>query len=121
MAFTGIAVVQQVSDRKFRITGLSLAAAAAGTIGFTDKTAPAEVSLSAPTWQPYGMPDGSSVSLIEAIEVSMTLLGAVATAVPVQVVKTGVDHAGFVITLTNNTPAQGGAASPELEIWVEYH
>lgn len=123
MAFTGTAVVIPVSDRKFRITGLSLAGAASGTIGFSDKTVPAEVSLVAPNWQPYHMPgalnDASAlVSLGSAVEVRTAPVTDVTDAVPISVVKTGTDHSDFVATLHNDSAA---TVSAELEIWVEFH
>ncbi len=120
MAFTGAPVVQKISDRKFRVTGVSLAADASGTIGFTDKTLPlAEASLDAPEWHPYGIP-GNDVSLIEAIECRANPVSDVSAAVPISIVKTGTTHLNFVITLHNDN-AGGGQASADLEIWVEYH
>lgn len=118
MAFTGTPAVQKINDRKFRIAGgITLAGDASGTIGFSDKTVAAEVSLPAPNWDPYSLPDGSTVSLIEAIEVSIALTTDVTSAVPISVVKTGTTHQDFVITLHNDSAA---TVSAELEIWVEF-
>ena len=47
MAFTGTAVVKKVSDKKIRITGLSLAAGASGDIGLVQNEN-ADVPLTAP-------------------------------------------------------------------------
>lgn len=113
MAFTGVPVVQKVTDNCYRITGVSLAAAAAGTIGFSDKTVPAEASIVAPNWQPYEL-DGL-VSLIDCVKVSVNLASSVATPVPISVVKTGTTHANFAITMTND----GATPSALLEIYVE--
>lgn len=115
MAFTGAAVVKKISDRLFRITGVSLAADASGTIGFSDKTVAPEVELEAPTWDPYG-----EVTLQDAVQVKMNPVTDVSAAVPISVVKTGTTHADFVITLHNDN-AGGGAASADLEIYVEFH
>jgi len=121
MAFTGTPVVQRINDRKFRISGadLTLAGDASGTIGFSDKSVAAEVSLTAPDWQPYDLPgtQGGTVTLIEAIEVSIALASDVTSAVPISVVKSGTTHADFVITLHNDSAA---TVSAVLEIFVEF-
>jgi len=111
MAFTGTATVVRVSEDLFRITGLSLAASAAGTIGFTAGSN--EVEFTAPEWDPHG-----DVTLQDAISCLINPVGAgVATAVPVRVVKTGTTQANFVLTLTNN---DGAAATAALEIYVKF-
>lgn len=120
MAFTGAAVVKKVSDRLFRITGVSLAGDASGTIGFSDKDAAANVSIEAPTWQPYEVVGGSDVSLQDAVKVTINVVTDVGAAVPVSVTKAGTDHGDFSITLHNDN-AGGGQVSGELEIYVEYH
>lgn len=118
MAFTGTPTVKKISERKYRITGLSLAGAAAGAIGFSDKTVAPEVSLGpCPDWQPYSV-DNTTVPLIDSVNVTMNPLTAVTTSVPVRVVKTGTTHGDFVITMTNDTAA---TASPQLDIYVEFH
>lgn len=111
MAFTGTPTVKQVTSNKFRITGLSLGASAAGTIALTPGTGEAE--FTAPDWQPHG-----DVTLQDAINAQVNFLGAgVATQVPVRIVKTGTTQADFVLTLTNN---DGAAATPALEIYVTF-
>jgi hypothetical protein len=120
MAFTGAAVVKQVSDKLFRITGLSLAADASGTIGFSDKTVAAEVGLVAPEWKAYKNAKAQAVSLQDAVQVRFVPVTDVSAAVPVSVVKSGTDHGDFVITMHNDN-AGGGAASAELEIYIEFH
>ena len=112
MAFTGSATVEQITDTLFRITGVALAASAAGTIGFTAGTN--DVEFTAPNWEPQG-----GASLQDAISVLINPVGAGAsTAVPVRVVKTGTTQADFVITLTNN---DGAAATANLEIYVRFN
>ncbi len=118
MAFTGTATIKQISDRLFRITGLSLAAATAGTIGFSDKTSAADVSLPAPTWHPYKNAEGAAVSLIEAVWMTVNPVTDVTAPVPISIVKTGTTHLDFVATLHNDT---AGDASGGLEIYVEFH
>lgn len=119
MAFTGTPVLKKISDKMFRISGaITLAGDASGTIGFSDKTVAAEVSLPAPDWQPYKTAGGNSVSLIDAIKVSINPTTDVTAAVPISVVKTGTTHADFVITLHNDTAA---TVSGELEIYVQFH
>lgn len=124
MAFSGTPVVKKLSDKMFRISGadLTLAGDASGTIGFSDKTSAAEISLAAPQWQPYRLPGPAAqtgiVSLIDAIKVSVNIASDVTTPVPISVVKTGTTHLDFVATLHNDTAA---TVSPVLEIWVQFH
>jgi hypothetical protein len=114
MAFTGTPVVTKITDKCFRITGVSLAGDASGTIGFSDKTVAAEVSLIAPNWDAYTGPDGA-VTLIDMVKVDVGIASDVTTPVPVSVVKTGTTHLNFVATLHNDTAA---TVSGSLEIYV---
>lgn len=119
MAFTGTPVVVQVSDRKVRITGLSLVAAAAGTIALFGHAAGPGVILPegfAPS--PYTQSEGASISLQDSIQVSYVPDAAVATAIPLECVKTGTTAADFLATLTNN---HASTTSPRIEIYVEWH
>lgn len=120
MAFTGTATIKKITDKCFRITGLSLAGDASGTIGFSDKTVPAGVSLPASEWQPYASSglDGGQVSLQDAVRVTMNVVTDVTAAVPISVVKTGTKHTDFVVTLHNDSAA---TVSAGLEIYVEFH
>ena len=114
MAFTGTPTVQKVTDTCWRITGgITLAGAASGTIGFSDKTVAAEASIVAPDWQPYEL-DGV-VSLQDMVIVEVNVTTDVTAAVPISVVKSGTTHLDFAITLHNDTAA---TASGELEIYV---
>jgi hypothetical protein len=116
MAFTGTPVIQKVTDDLWRLTGVTLAGAASGTIGFSNKTVPANVSIVAPEWKPYVL-DGP-VSLQDAVKcVVIPAATGITTSVPVSVVKTGTTHLDFVITLTNTTAA---TLSPSLEIYIEF-
>lgn len=120
MAFTGTPVIEKISDKMFRITGVSLAGDASGTIGFSDKSVAAEVSLVAPTWQPYRIPGGQGgvVSLQAAVKCIQNPVTDVTTPVPISIVKSGTTHADFVITLHNDTAATAG---PGMEIYVQFH
>jgi hypothetical protein len=120
MAFTGSATVTQISDRKCLITGLSLAAGATGTISLA---AGAGAVLLPAGFQPKPYNNGApgsaaGITLQESIQCTTNPNSAVATAIPVEVVKTGNDNVDFLLSLTNN---HGSIASPNLEIWVEWH
>lgn len=116
MAFTGSAVFEQVSDQIVRITGLSLAGAAVGTISL--KSGSGNVKLpGAFKPEPYEY-DGHNVSFSAALEVSTRPAGSVVTSVPVEIVKTGTGPDDWTATLTNTTVA---TATPALEIYVQFH
>lgn len=111
MAFTGGASFQQVSEQVVRITGLSLAGAAAGTIGPAGSGADVELPES---FQPKATKfNGQAVPLDAAIDYTAKQAGAAATTVSVYITK---DSAG-VGTFTNGTNA---TVSPALEIYAKY-
>jgi hypothetical protein len=119
MAFTGTPTVLQISDGLVRITGLSLAAGAAGTIGLFASTASPGVRLPDGYSPTAYTRDGSSVPLSASIDVSVQCAAVgVATAIPYAVVKTGTDEEAFLATITNT---HGSLATPNLEIYVRYH
>lgn len=123
MAFTGTAVIKKVGEGKFRITGLSLASGASGTISLDQGSG--DVQLDAPEWGPYQSSgeQGGDVNLADSIEVRAIPADAAATAaVGAQspaVVKTGTVPSNFLATLTNRNV--GEVNSGELEIYVEFH
>lgn len=120
MAFTGTATIVQITDRELRITGLSLAAGASGTIGLDGKTVAPDVRLPA-GFQPqvYVGPSGAQVALSDSIDVTnKPAATGTATAIPVSTVKTGTDDTDWVATLTNT---HGSTATPALEIYVKFH
>jgi hypothetical protein len=123
MAFTGTAVVKQISDREVRITGVSLAQAASGTIVLHGAVSPPAGSVTLPSsFQPapyaYGT-DTALVSLQDALSIDVRPAATnITVAVPLAVVKTGTTPADFVATLTN--PGAVGA-SAALEIYVRFH
>jgi hypothetical protein len=118
MAFTGVPVLEQISDRCVRITGVSLAALASGSLGLFNTTVPNAVPLpDAFNPKPYDY-QASLISIVESVRVTVNPNGAAqaATVVPVRVVKTG-SGVGFSIAFTNDDAV---AATSALEIYVEF-
>lgn len=118
MAFTGAATIKLVSDGIVRITGVSLAAGASGTIslsaGAGDVKCPANVEF-----QPYKASDGSTVGADDAVDVTVKAANASATpSANPGVTKTGTTAAAFLATITNNNQ---GSATSGLEIYVKFH
>ena len=120
MAFTGTATVKQISDRLVRITGLSLTAGAAGTIGLNGATGTAPgVELPATFKTEHYAFLGSNVPFQDSIEVTAAPAAVgVATAVPIAIVKTGTSIADFRATITNT---HATLATPNLEIMARFH
>jgi hypothetical protein len=120
MAFTGTAVVKQISDRIVRITGVSLVAAASGTIGLFGATGTAPgVTLPEAFKTLHYSYAGVNVPFVDAIEVTAQPAAVgTATAIPVAVVKTGSTLADFRATITNT---HGSIATALLEIVVKFH
>lgn len=107
MAFTGTPTVVQLNDQTVRITGITLAALASGTIGLTgatgtppDITLPATFRALAYTYQSI------AVGLQDAINVTINPVSS-AVVVPARtnlqpsVAKTGTAVTDFRITVTN--------------------
>lgn len=118
MAFTGTATVAQVSDNLVRITGLSLAGSAAGTIGLTGATGTAPGVTLPASFQPapyeYG---GDVVALADSIQCTAQYADTAADPVALFIAKTGTTVADFRITVTNDT----GSASSGIEFYVRFH
>lgn len=111
MAFTGVATIKKVSEGLLRITGLSLAGGAAGTIGLFGGLGAVDLPQD-PTqdWDKQG-----DVGLADAISLLINPVTDVAGYDElVRVVKTGETREAFLATLTNDDDA----ATPELEIYV---
>ena len=117
MAFTGNATIKKVSEGLLRVTGLSLAAGASGTIGLFGIGVGADVELPEnPTkgWKPY-----EDVSLQDAVQVTANPVADVAGYdEALRVVKTGTVDSDFLITVTND---DGDVATPELELYIRFH
>jgi len=111
MAFTGAAVFQKLADNLVRVTGLSLAAAAAGTISLFEGAG--EVKLP----DNFNISPYSDVDLAEAVEVSLTPTTSVVNGQKVRVNKT-LPAGALLVTLTNDDAAN---ASPGLEIYLRFH
>lgn len=118
MAFTGTATIKQTSDRIVRITGLSLATTASGTIGLFGATGSLpEVTLPESFKTQHYAYLGSNVPFIDAIEVLVQSATVLANAPDISIAKTGTTLADFRITLTNGF----ASTSQGLEIYVKYH
>lgn len=115
MAFTGTATIKKISGNLFRITGLSLAGAASGTISLA--AGAGDVKLDGTGWGPYKMNQlqGGDVSLSDAVKVDVNALTANGE-VPAAV-KAGADPESFLVTVT----AASGDGTGALEIYVGYH
>jgi hypothetical protein len=119
MAFTGIAVIQQISDRLLRITGITLVASAAGTIGLAGTSGAPDITLPA-SFQTARYPYGAvAVPYQASIRVTWepASAGAVETNLPPSIVKTGTTPADFLITITNTNV---GATTQDLELYIEF-
>jgi hypothetical protein len=117
MAFTGTPVIQEVSTRLYRVTGVSLPAGAVGTISLESGTGEVKLPRS-DDWAAY-----RDVTLQDAVSVLMNLAGHAppVVAVPISVIKTGTVPADFLVTLTNETSEEDGDNSGPLEIYVGLH
>lgn len=117
MAFTGTATVTQISDSICRITGLSLANAATGTIALNGASGTPGVRLPE-AFQPkpytYG---GGNVALADQLVVDVFAAAASASYQVPAVIKSGTTEADFLITLNNAF----ASATPALEIYVKIH
>ena len=119
MAFTGSPVVKKVTDNCWRITGVSLAGDATGTIGFADKTVPSNISIGkSPDWQPYEL-DDQVVGLRDVIEVEINVTTDVDETIPISVTKIGTTHGDFEIAL-HNDGASEDLSTGVLEIYVTW-
>lgn len=115
MAFTGTPVITQVSDSKVRVSGISLANGAAGTIGLHGATGSAPgVTLPATFLTEHYTFDGANVPFQDSINVSISVTSGTG-GVPV-VAKTGTTTHDFRITLTDS-----GSAHPGLDLIITFH
>ena len=117
MAFTGVAVIKQISERTVRITGLSLVAGDEGILGLFGGSVVGAVALPE-SFQPRPRTFGGvAVTLIESVKVTLNPVTDVSNfGIPIRVVKTGAGLA-FSISFINDAAA---VASADLEIYVEF-
>lgn len=118
MPFSGTAVISQTANGIVRITGLVLDVGASGVI--TESGGGGQVELPA-SFQPgdYRTTQGPDAVIdpIEAVEITVNPLTAVAY-VPVQIVKTlPGDPPVFTATFTNN----GGVGTGSMEMYFKFH
>ncbi len=119
MAFTGSAVVTQISEKECVIRGLSLAGAAAGTISLFDGTVAGGVVLPEAFNPKQYTFNSVDVSLVDAIEVTEEpAVTAVTTRIPIRILAVGATPQTWLCTLTNDTAA---TASPGLCIRVRFN
>jgi len=111
MAFNGTGLVEEVSDGLVRVSGVSLAPGAVGTIGLHDSTIPFHGAVPDIVLPARFMPAAyADVTLPGAIQVTCnTLLCAgVYFAIPISISKSGATPRDFLIALCN---ANGNGAS----------
>lgn len=123
MAFTGAPTIKVVSSKAVRITGVSLAGGASGTIGLAATTVAKDIVLPK-SFAPhaYDNAERHQVDVADSVQVTINRAGASANATPIQVAKTGgqtthVTGKDFFLTLTNGDAMN---ATPALEIYVHY-
>ncbi len=128
MAFTGSAVIEQVADNLVRITGVSLAAQAAGAVCLFPFPVPGSRVVLPEEFKPkvFGRgPASTPVTLQASIEVTVNLASVVAYdgQVPLSIIKQGVDPTDFEFEITNCATAATDEpfASGSLEIYVRFH
>jgi hypothetical protein len=122
MAFTGTPTIKQTADNIVRITGLSLAAGAVGTIGLFGATGtPPDVVLPRAFKTEHYTYDDAVVQLADGLHVTVGLADNAAGGgggnIQLAPIKTGTTVPTFRTTITN----PGGSVSGGLEIWFKYH
>jgi hypothetical protein len=118
MAFTGTATIKQISDSMVRITGLSLASGATGTIALSAHTgATPDVVLPASFKTEHYAYLSSNVTFQDAIDCQVQAGAAAAAFQLPAVIKSGTTTADFRVTLNNAF----ASATPAMEIYVRFH
>jgi hypothetical protein len=127
MPFIGVAVVKQISDNLVRITGLSVDAGAAGTIGLFEAVPAPDVRLPAGFQpRPYDRPDGAPVvSLQDSVQITWNPVGQQATVPPLEIDKTGTTPVDFLISIDMAgvipDPPLPPPNSGAIEIYIRFH
>lgn len=117
MAFGGAATIQQVSDKIFRVTGLTLAGGASGTLSLPGGAGDVKLTGDSAKWGAYKLQGAIAVGLQDAVQVAINHSADVATAIAYTITKAGTTNADFLITLKNATATAG----PAMEIYITYH
>lgn len=127
MAFVGSPTISFVSDRKFRITGLSLDADSSGVFGIPLVPDPVgqapdipEFFVEMPNWRDYGNDRDQTVRLDDSVEVRVTstLLLEAPARFPVSAGLVPLPGGYYAIKIVN---LDALLASGPLNIIVEYH
>lgn len=115
MAFSGTAVVKQISDNKVRITGVGISVGEGGTVGLFGSGADVELPVSFQPL-PYTV-NGLSVQLADSVDVVTNVASSSqGSGQGPAVTKTGTTVADFRISFSDP-----GSAAPGLEIIVSFH
>ena len=109
MAFGGVAVVTQISDRAVRITGVNLAPSAQGTIALSGGPA-ADITLPGAFRALVGSYNGAALTLRDSVGVNINpdANGLTETNLQPSVIKTGggASVADFLITVINTNTTE---------------
>jgi hypothetical protein len=118
MAFTGTPVIKQVSDSMVRITGVTLAGSASGTIALAGHTgATPDIVLPESFKTLHYAYLGEDVPFVDAIHITVGQVAAIGDSIPISVAKAGTHVTDFRATLSNGF----ASVSAGLEIYVKFH
>lgn len=118
MAFTGTPTILQISDNVVRITGLSLASGASGTIGFFEHTGGApDVTLPQTFKTEHYVYDDTNIPFSDAIQVTVNPVTTTSNFQQVGITKSGTTRGDWRATLNNAF----ASVSATLEIYVRFH
>lgn len=119
VAFTGTPVLEQVSDRTCRVSGVQLALATSGTIGLAGATGGApDITLPSNLGAADYSYQGSDVPLTSSIQVLVNPVSSAGnTNLQVSVSKAGTTVGTWRVTITNTNV---GLATQTLEIYLTF-
>lgn len=118
MAFTGTATIKQISDSIVRITGLSLANGASGTVALSAHTgATPDVVLPDSFKTVHYAYLGSNVPFQDMLQADVVAAAGAASFQLPAVIKSGTTTQDFRFTFTNAF----ASATPALEIYIKLH
>lgn len=100
--FNGTPILQQISPTELRITGVTLSAETAGTIGFAGSTGTPDIRLPASFAVPSATFEDEAVPLVSLVKVDIDPVSpGPFTNLPPSIEKTGDNGGDFLITITN--------------------